>query len=93
MPNAKSCHGKHAVSRKRIRTGGPPTTPILNPYSTDFPTTSSTSTRNQQPHRAGLILALGIASLACNFCFIPGILAWILGKQDMRKMDQGGHGL
>ena len=66
-----------------------PTTPILNPYSTDSPTTSSTSTRNQQPHRAGLILALGIASLACNFCFIPGILAWILGKQDMRKMDQG----
>lgn len=60
-----------------------------NLYSTDFSATSSTSPRNQQPHRAGLILALGIASLACNFCLIPSILAWILGKQDIRKMDQG----
>ncbi|MDG1510278.1 MAG: hypothetical protein P8R31_01190 [Mariniblastus sp.] len=65
----------------------PPAGP--NPYSPGLPTTPSNSVRSQQPHRGGLILGLGIASILCNVCLIPGVLAWILGKQDMRKINQG----
>jgi len=49
------------------------------------------------PHRGGLILGLGIASLLCNIMFIPGILAWILGRSDLQQiraghMDRSGEG-
>lgn len=51
----------------------------------------------QEPHRGGLILALGIMSLFCNAMLIPGILAWVLGSSDLKKMktgvmDPSGHG-
>ncbi|MDA7880000.1 zinc-ribbon domain-containing protein [Mariniblastus sp.] len=66
-----------------------PSTPPPNPFSKKFSPTPSTTTPNWQPHRGGLILAFGIASIVCNLCCLPGILAWIFGKQDMRKIDQG----
>jgi hypothetical protein len=40
-----------------------------------------------QPHRGTLILILGILGFTCGA--IPGILAWIWGKGDLGKMDQG----
>jgi predicted RNA-binding Zn-ribbon protein involved in translation (DUF1610 family) len=40
-----------------------------------------------QPHRGGTILALGI--LGWVICFPMGIAAWIMGNEDLRKMDQG----
>ncbi len=40
-----------------------------------------------RPHRAGLILALGILGLVV--CFICGIIAWIMGKNDLKEMDSG----
>jgi hypothetical protein len=50
----------------------------------------------QTPHRGGLILALGILGLVC--CFIFGIIAWVMGNNDLRemaagRMDRSGQGL
>jgi hypothetical protein len=49
-----------------------------------------------EPHRAGLIQALGIASLITAiiyflfFISLPlGIAAWVMGRRDLRKMDDG----
>ncbi len=48
------------------------------------------------PHRGGVILALGILGLVV--CFICGIIAWIMGNNDLREMaagtmDLSGRGL
>lgn len=48
------------------------------------------------PHRGGLILALGILGLVC--CFICGIIAWVMGNNDLRemaagRMDRSGQGM
>lgn len=40
-----------------------------------------------KPHRATLILVLGILSLVC--CAPCGIFAWIMGKNDLKEMDSG----
>ena len=42
-------------------------------------------------------MTLGILSLCCNICFIPGICAWTMGNADLQKirdgrMDPSGHG-
>ena len=47
--------------------------------------------RDCEPHRAGLILTLGIISLAslvfCALLGLPfGIVAWTLGQRDLKKM-------
>jgi hypothetical protein len=49
-----------------------------------------------RPHRGGLILALGILGLVC--CFICGIIAWVMGSNDLKemaagRMDQSGQGM
>jgi hypothetical protein len=49
-----------------------------------------------RPHRGGLILALGILGLVC--CFICGIIAWVMGNNDLRdmaagRMDPSGQGM
>jgi hypothetical protein len=49
-----------------------------------------------RPHRGGLILALGILGLIC--CFICGIIAWVMGSNDLKemaagRMDPAGQGL
>jgi hypothetical protein len=40
-----------------------------------------------QPHRGGTILALGI--LGWVVCFPLGIAAWVMGNEDLAKMDRG----
>ncbi len=44
-------------------------------------------------HRAGTVLTLGILSLVLNFgCamgWVLGIIAWVMGKNDLREMDAG----
>lgn len=47
-------------------------------------------------HRGVLVLVLGILGIVC--CFILGIVAWVMGNNDLREMDAGtmdpsGHGL
>jgi uncharacterized membrane protein YidH (DUF202 family) len=49
-----------------------------------------------RPHRGGIILTLGILGIVC--CFICGIIAWVMGKSDLRemaagRMDRSGEGL
>ena len=41
-----------------------------------------------QPHRGTLILVLGILTLVLG-CFPLGIVAFVMGKSDMEKMDRG----
>ncbi len=46
--------------------------------------------RGQQPlnpHRGGVVLALGILGLVV--CFICGIIAWIMGNNDLKEMAAG----
>jgi len=64
-----------------------PVAPIGPQYSTQ---------QTLRPHRGGLILALGILGLVC--CFICGIVAWVMGSNDLRemaagRMDPSGQGL
>ncbi len=40
-----------------------------------------------KPHRGGMVLTLGIVGIAC--CLICGIIAWVMGKNDLREMDAG----
>ncbi|HEV3143180.1 MAG TPA: hypothetical protein VGZ47_04775, partial [Gemmataceae bacterium] len=52
------------------------------------------SRESMEPHRGTLILILGIAGLAGFvvigvLSIVPGILAWIWGNQDLKKMDAG----
>ncbi len=41
-----------------------------------------------KPHRATLILVLGILGLVTS-CFPLGIAAWIMGNKDLKEMDAG----
>ncbi|MFO0925600.1 MAG: MJ0042-type zinc finger domain-containing protein [Gemmataceae bacterium] len=53
--------------------------------------------RDCEPHRGGFILAMGIISLAVLFaCWplaplavVPGLIAWVLGHADLRKIRDG----
>ena len=40
-----------------------------------------------RPHRGGVVLALGILGIVV--CFILGIIAWVMGKNDLTEMDAG----
>jgi uncharacterized membrane protein YidH (DUF202 family) len=49
-----------------------------------------------KPHRGTVILVLGILGIVC--CFICGIIAWVMGNNDLRQMaagtmDRSGEGL
>lgn len=75
--------------------GGDPVTPIkaANPYATGQGSihTPGGMAGHAYPsaHRGGLILAIGIMSIVCNFMAIPGILAWVMGRSDLKQMDAG----
>jgi predicted Zn finger-like uncharacterized protein len=43
--------------------------------------------RDLEPHRGGMILALGIISLVA--CQLTGPFAWVMGNADMEKMRRG----
>jgi predicted Zn finger-like uncharacterized protein len=48
-----------------------------------------------EPHRAGTVQALGIASLVLGACYVfpigfpLGIAAWVMGRRDLKKMEDG----
>lgn len=65
----------------------PPVTPTEAPPQTQQPLA---------PHRGVLILILGILSIVC--CFICGIIAWVMGNNDLKeiaagRMDPAGEGM
>jgi hypothetical protein len=43
--------------------------------------------QNLAPHRGTAVLVLGILGLAV--CLICGIIAWVMGKNDLAEMDAG----
>lgn len=50
-----------------------------------------------KPHRGAVVLVLGILGIVL-FCFILGIVAWVMGKNDLEEMragqmDPSGEGL
>jgi hypothetical protein len=55
----------------------------LQPASAGEPSTATP----MLPGRGGAVLALGIIGIV--FCFITGIIAWVMGKNDLREMDAG----
>jgi hypothetical protein len=73
-----------------------PTAPhVANPYQSSSPAPRATY---QTAHRGGLILTFGILSIVCNVMLIPGILAWVMGRADLKQikagtMDREGEGL
>jgi hypothetical protein len=60
-----------------------PTTESTNPTST-----ARQSPRVLNPDRGGIVLALGILSWAVG-CPVFGILAWVMGNNDLSEMRQG----
>jgi K+ transporter len=41
-----------------------------------------------RPHRANLVLILGILGVLCT-CLPLGIVAWVIGHQELKDMDAG----
>ena len=65
----------------------PPPGPTPAPPATEAPL---------KPHRGGAVLALGILGLV--ICVICGIIAWVMGGNDLKemaagRMDRSGEGL
>ena len=48
---------------------------------------TGSGTSLMKPHRGGAVLALGI--LGILVCFVTGIIAWVMGKNDLVEMDAG----
>ncbi len=59
-------------------------TPQATPQSGVQPTAGAVAVK---PHRGGAVLALGIIGIV--LCFIAGIIAWVMGKNDLTEMDAG----
>ncbi len=47
----------------------------------------ASGTSPMKPHRGGAILALGIIGILV--CFVTGIIAWVMGKNDLVEMEAG----
>jgi len=46
-----------------------------------------TTAQPLKPHRGTVVLILGILGIVC--CFICGIVAWVLGNNDLKEMSAG----
>jgi hypothetical protein len=64
-----------------------PATPTQNPYATPQQFAPAPGRRPGQPHRGGTILTLGLLGLFC--CGFLGIAAWVMGNEDLQKMNRG----
>lgn len=59
--------------------------------------TEPTPSQPLAPHRGTVVLVLGILGLVTG-CFICGIIAWVMGNNDLKQMaagtmDKSGEGL
>jgi len=60
----------------------------------ETPPEGQPSVRTLKPDRGGAVLALGIVGLATMGCYgvpgiVLGIIAWVMGNNDLRAMNQG----
>ncbi|MFH1502433.1 MAG: DUF4190 domain-containing protein [Candidatus Eisenbacteria bacterium] len=51
------------------------------------PQTTAAPQMGMKPSRGGAVLTLGILGIV--ICFILGIIAWVMGKGDLREMQEG----
>ena len=51
------------------------------------PQTTAAPQMGMKPSRGGAVLTLGILGIV--LCFIFGIIAWVMGKGDLREMKEG----
>ena len=42
-----------------------------------------------KPHRGTVVLVVGILGIVVVPCFVCGIIAWVMGKNDLAEMDAG----
>ncbi len=42
-----------------------------------------------KPHRGTAVLVVGILGIVVVPCFVCGIIAWVMGKNDLAEMDAG----
>ncbi|HJN09820.1 MAG TPA: DUF4190 domain-containing protein [Pirellulaceae bacterium] len=67
-----------------------------NPYSAPTSGNPVIRPRQYQPHRGGMLLALGVLGIAC--CGFLAPIAWVMGHADLKqiregRMDPSGRGL
>jgi hypothetical protein len=62
--------------------------PVAGTPQAPRPTDPPSGVRIVNAHRGGLVLALGILSWAIG-CAVFGIMAWIMGTNDLRDMERG----
>jgi len=47
-------------------------------------------TETLEPHRGGLILAMGITAVILSCCYVPfGVVPWVMGARDLARMRAG----
>ena len=66
--------------------------PVANPYAASQGNVlpqGGVAGAYQSAHRGSLILTLGIISIFCNVAAAPGIMAWVMGRADLKQMDAG----
>ncbi len=77
--------------------GGPPYPPPQGPGPQGLPGQPQYAAYPQQvwypsgvkPHRGSAVLVLGILSLVMPCTLVLGIIAWVMGTNDLREMNQG----
>lgn len=65
----------------------PPNKGGYNPYNSPAPGVGSPYGRPGEPHRGTTILVLGILGLL--MCPILGVIAWVMARTDMPKIESG----
>jgi len=81
FPGVQSDGGAH------FKPGAGAVSDPANPYSPS--NASPLGGTHRQAHRGSMILTLGIFALVCNLMLVPGIMAWILGRADIKEIDAG----
>ena len=69
----------------------PPMKDFTQPMATPNPyaSTSAGPRPHLVAHRGGMVLTMGILALLCNLFAVPGIIAWVMGRSDLKQMDAG----
>jgi predicted RNA-binding Zn-ribbon protein involved in translation (DUF1610 family) len=97
-PNCQNLNVVQAASADPFASSYPASAPVppaksANPYAVGqgnvLPSGGISRRAYQSAHRGGMILTLGILSIVCNIAAVPGILAWVMGRADLKQMDEG----
>ena len=87
-PLVKTIYAEHSVSSDGGSINNAATAKVSVPLSSSPQRSSADSEARFEPHRAGVILALGILGLLFS-CPLFSFIAWAMGASDLKKMDHG----